>query len=225
MTRFPALPPPVQVVTSQPMGQLNNNKGTRPQQEKFKPDPIPMTYTELYLKLVQGGLLSPIDIPPLQPPYPRWYNENVRCDYHSGNRGHSTKNCTTLKRKVQDLIKKRELTFEDEDVPNVNRNPLPNHEGPKVNTVESDPKMQVKRNVKDVRMPIKLVHEVLVKARRLEGYQKKEKKVKDQEKYFCQYHGSTTGHAIQECPDFLELIQKMMNEGELEFCGRWKSKM
>ena len=31
MARFPALPPPVQVVTSQPMGQLNNNRGARPQ--------------------------------------------------------------------------------------------------------------------------------------------------------------------------------------------------
>ena len=28
------------------------------------------------------------------------------------------------------------------------------------------------------------------------------------------------GHAIQECPDFLELIQEMMNERKLEFCGR-----
>ena len=27
-------------------------------------------------------------------------------------------------------------------------------------------------------------------------------------------------HSIQECPDFLELIQEMMNEGELEFCGK-----
>ena len=56
VARFPALSLPVQVVTSQPMGQLNNNaKGTRPQQKKFKPDPIPMTYTELYPKLVQGA--------------------------------------------------------------------------------------------------------------------------------------------------------------------------
>ena len=97
VARFLALPPPMQVVTSQPMGQLNNNRGGRPQQEKFKPDPIPMTYTKLYPKLVQGGLLSPIDIPPLQPPYLRWYNENVHCDYHSGNRGHFTENYTSLK--------------------------------------------------------------------------------------------------------------------------------
>ena len=34
--------------------------------------------------------------------------------------------------------------------------------------------MQVKRNVKDVRMSMKLVHEVLVKAGRLDGCQRKE---------------------------------------------------
>ena len=121
----------------------------------------------------------------MQLPYPRWYNENVHCDYHSSNRGHSTKNCIALKQKVQDLIKKRELTFEDEDISNVNENPLSNHGGPKVNTIESDQEMQVKRNVKDVRMPMKIVHEVLVKAGRLEGYQRKEKEAKDQEKCFC----------------------------------------
>ena len=27
-------------------------------------------------------------------------------------------------------------------------------------------------------------------------------------------------HSIQECPDFLDLIQEMMNEGELEFYGK-----
>ena len=155
------------------MGQSNNNvRRARSQQEKFKPDPIPMTYTELYPKLVQDSLLSQIDIPPLQPPYPRWYNENVHY-YHSGNKGHSIENCTVLKQRVQDLIKKGELTFEDEDILNMNGNPLPNHEGPKVNAVETSQEMQVKRNVRDVRMPMKLVHEVLIKASRLEGYQRK----------------------------------------------------
>ena len=75
-----------------------------------------------------------------------------------------------------------------------------------MNAVESSQKMQVKRNVKDVRMPIKLVHEVLAKEGRLEGRQKKEEGTKDQEKCFCRYHRSTTDHAIQECLDFLELI-------------------
>ena len=75
-----------------------------------------------------------------------------------------------MKRKVQDLIKKEELTFEDEDIPNVNGNPLLNHGRPKVIAMESSQEMQVKRNVRDVRMPMKLVYEVLVKAGILEGY-------------------------------------------------------
>ena len=86
-----------------------------------------MTYTELYPKLVQLDFLVPMDIPPMQPPYLRWYNENARCDYHSGNRGHSTEDCTALKRKVHDLIKVGALAFDDEDVPDVNKNPLPDH--------------------------------------------------------------------------------------------------
>ena len=95
--------------------------------------------------------------------------------------GHSIENCTVLKQRVQDLIKKGELTFEDEDILNMNGNPLLNHEGAKVNVVENGEEMQVTRNVRDVRMPMKLVHEVLVKAGRLEGHQRKEKETKDQE--------------------------------------------
>ena len=53
-----------------------------------------------------------------------------------------------------------------------------------MNAVENSQKMQVKRNVRDVHMPMKLVHEVLAKAGRLEGYQRKEKETKDQEKCF-----------------------------------------
>ena len=82
------------------------------------------------------------------------------------------------------LIKKGKLTFEDEDIPDVNKNPLSNHGGPRVNMVESDPKMQVKRNVRDVHMPMKLVYKVLGKVSRLEGHQKKEEETKDQEKCF-----------------------------------------
>ena len=59
--------------------------------------------------------------------YLRWYNKNAHYDYHSSNKGHSTKDCTALKRRVHDLIKAGALTFEDEDVPNVNGNTLSDH--------------------------------------------------------------------------------------------------
>ena len=89
-----------------------------------------------------------------------------------------------------------------------------------MNTVESSQEMQVKKDVRDVRMPMKSVHKVLIKTGRLEGCQRKKEGTEDQEKCFCHYHGSTTDNSIQGCPDFLELIQEMMNEGELEFCGK-----
>ena len=67
-----------------------------------------------------------------------------------------------------------------------------------------------------------LVYEALVKAGRLKGRQGKEEKEIDQEKHYCRYHGEATGHSIQECPEFLKMIQGMMNGGEIEFCGKTK---
>ena len=86
-----------------------------------------------------------VSIPPIRPSYPRWYNENASCDYHFDNRGHSLEDCTALKWKVSEFIKKGELTFKDEDISNVNGNPLPNHGGPKVNAVEDSKDLQVKK--------------------------------------------------------------------------------
>ena len=54
---------------------------------------------------------------PLRPPFPRWYNADTRCDYHSGNSGHSIENCTAFKRKVRDLIKDGKLKFKESDEP------------------------------------------------------------------------------------------------------------
>ena len=88
------------------------------------------------------------------------------------------------------------MTFEDEDISNVNRNPLPNHGGSKVNAVKDNQDLQVKRDVRDVRMPMRLVHEALVKAGRLKGIQGKEEEEIDQEECYYRYHGETTGHSI-----------------------------
>ena len=88
---------------------------------------------------------------------PKWYKENANCDYHSSNRGYSFEDCTALKWEVSEFIKREELTFEDEDIPNVNGNPLPNHRRLKVNAVESNQKMQVKKDVRDVCMPMGVV--------------------------------------------------------------------
>ncbi|RDX70654.1 hypothetical protein CR513_50078, partial [Mucuna pruriens] len=42
--------------------------------------PIPMTYTKLFPLLLKEKLLETIPFKPLEPPYPRSYNHNARCD-------------------------------------------------------------------------------------------------------------------------------------------------
>ena len=79
----------------------------------------------------------------------------------------------------------------------MNGNPLPNHGGSKVNAVEDSKDLQVKRDIKDVRMPMRLVHKALVKAERLKGIQGKEDEEMNQEKAYCQYHDEMAGHSIQ----------------------------
>ena len=138
-----------------------------------------MTYTKLYPKLIQCSSLVPMDIPPLQPPYLRWYNENARYDYHSGNRGHSTKDCTSLKRKIHNLIKEGSLTFEDKDIHNVNGNPLPDHARPKINVMDNGLEMQIEKDVRAICMPMGIMHEALLKAGMLNGEREKKEEIEN----------------------------------------------
>ena len=65
-----------------------------------------------------------------------------------------------------------------------------------MNAVEDSQDLQVKKDVKDVRMPLRLVYKALVKAGRLKGEQEKEEGEMDQEKCYCQYHDKVMGHSI-----------------------------
>ena len=97
--------------------QPNDSRGkpNRQKIDKDKPrwDPIPISYTELFPKLVRVGHIEPVQLAPPRPPFLRWYNVHTRCDYHDRNSGHPRKNCTALKYRVQELINDGELTFED----------------------------------------------------------------------------------------------------------------
>ncbi|RDX93107.1 hypothetical protein CR513_24678, partial [Mucuna pruriens] len=85
-----------------------------------------MTYTKLFPLLLEQKLIEVVPLKPLEPPYPRCYNPNARCNYHGGAIGHATKRCWSLKHKVQDLLDDGLLRFEDKG-PNVQSNPLPAH--------------------------------------------------------------------------------------------------
>ena len=75
-----------------------------------------------------------------------------------------------------------------------------------MNAVDDSQDLQVKRDVKDIRIPMRLVYEALVKTGRLKDRQGKEDEETSQEKAYCQYHDEVMGHSIQECPEFLEMI-------------------
>ncbi|KAA0040172.1 uncharacterized protein E6C27_scaffold118G00070 [Cucumis melo var. makuwa] len=112
-------------------------QGSKTNSDTWRFDPVPMTYTELLPQLIQNRQLALIPIIPIQPPYPKWYDSNAQCDYHAGEAGHSTENCSALKRKVQSLINVGWLSLKKSgERPNVNENPLPNHENPKANAVD-----------------------------------------------------------------------------------------
>ncbi|RDY00547.1 hypothetical protein CR513_16266, partial [Mucuna pruriens] len=52
--------------------------------------PILMTYTKLFPLLLEQKLIEVVPLKPLEPPYPRSYNLNARCDYHGEAIGHAT---------------------------------------------------------------------------------------------------------------------------------------
>ena len=112
---------PAFMATSRPVYQPSGSRGKPSRQKinKDKPrwDPILITYTELFPKLVDIGHIEPVLLASLRPPFLRWYDAHARCNYHAGNPGHSTKNCTALKHQVQDLINLGKLKFEESNEP------------------------------------------------------------------------------------------------------------
>ncbi|KAK8675045.1 hypothetical protein V6N13_033118 [Hibiscus sabdariffa] len=141
---------------------------------------------------------------PTQPPYPPWFNPNLKCDYHAGNPGHHINDCTAFKYVVEQLLKAGMLSFEAPE-----KDPMPNHKG--VNVIVEGNDRQIKENVSDVTTPLKWVWERLVESGMLETSSMIGKTSK-----FCEYHESE-GHVIQDCEEFSQLIQTMMDNRELEF--------
>ncbi|KAA0040717.1 RNA-directed DNA polymerase (Reverse transcriptase), Ribonuclease H-like protein [Cucumis melo var. makuwa] len=106
---------------------------------------------------VQGQAHIPMI--PIQPSYPKWYDSNARCDYHARGAEHSSENCLALKRKVQSLVNAGWLSFKkSSEKPNVNENPLPNHENPKVNVVDELVE-KYKNEVYEIMMPMEELFE------------------------------------------------------------------
>ena len=66
-------------------------------------------------------------------------------------------------------------------------------------------------------MPMGTVYEVLFKAKMSDEEQERKKENKDGEEQYYQYHQRPMGHSIQDCQDFLDLVQGLIDEGRIEF--------
>ena len=67
--------PPTFMATSRPVDRSNGSKGKpsgqKIEKDKSRWDPIPITYTELFPKLVKIGHIEPVQLAPLRPSFPR----------------------------------------------------------------------------------------------------------------------------------------------------------
>ena len=137
-------------------------------------------------------------------PYPRWYDANATCDYHYGIKGHSTENFLALKNQVQALktVGYVSFGFDKAGGPNVISNPLPNHSGPKINAVLESLTEERKTHIRDVAMPMGIIHEKLVQVGFLQPRRREAIKGEKLSKAYCQYHFKVQRHVIQECREF-----------------------
>ncbi|XP_016730683.2 uncharacterized protein [Gossypium hirsutum] len=151
---------------------------------------------------------APLHLKPLQPPYPKWYDANAKCEYHAGISGHSIENCTGFKKAVERLIKMGVVKFDN--TPS-NENPLPNHGDQGVNAVGDIDMRRIKEGLAEVRTPMKMIWEEMVK-REMIISKERNRGVRD----YCEFHAEE-GDEIQECDEFKALVQSLLDNKELEF--------
>ncbi|XP_016755386.1 uncharacterized protein [Gossypium hirsutum] len=97
-----------------------------------------------------------------------------------------------------------------DDTPST-ENLLPNHGDQGVNAIGDTSMRMIKEDVVEVRMPMKVIWEEMVK-REMIIFEEGNKGVRD----YYEFHAEK-GHEIQECDEFKALVQSLMNNKELEF--------
>jgi len=88
---------------------------------------------------------------------PVWYRPDQTCAFHQGGRGHNIENCYGLKNAVQRLIDGKRIFFID-SAPNVQTNPLPNHDTAAVNMVADVQQSHLILDVQHIRTPLVPLH-------------------------------------------------------------------
>ncbi|KAI5424907.1 hypothetical protein KIW84_030908 [Lathyrus oleraceus] len=96
-----------------------------------------MPYAALFKKLMDLGMVQPRMLAPVRSDQrPPNYNENARCEFHSGAPGHNIEGCRAFKHTVQDLVESKALHFSL--LSDVNANPMSAHGQVMVNAIAED---------------------------------------------------------------------------------------
>jgi hypothetical protein len=120
-----------------------------------------VTYSFLLKKLLDLGLVQLRTLAPLRPDQrPPSYNENAKCEFHSGAPGHNVEDCKAFKHVVQDLVDSKAINFAPS--PNVNANPMPAHGQRGVNAISGEDRVGLSE-VDQLKTPLAEVKRRLLK--------------------------------------------------------------
>ncbi|XP_070031705.1 uncharacterized protein [Nicotiana tomentosiformis] len=111
--------------------------------------PIAEPIAQLYERLKAAAYVTPIPAVVLENPS-QWVNLKKTHAYHSGMKGHTIKECRTLKYKIHTLIYTKVIQA-NKAGPNVHNNPLPNHRGKGVNVIETDEEWDQEGSIRLIR--------------------------------------------------------------------------
>ncbi|XP_039000331.1 uncharacterized protein LOC120126117 [Hibiscus syriacus] len=114
---------------------------------------------------------------------------------------------------VQALRRRNVINFGDSEQPKVSQNPLPNHAGAGINAVAEEKGKRIVMDVSEVESPMLWVWCQMVKVGLLKPSLSCDQYSSEE---VCHYH-NCAGHNIQQCRDFLKLVQGMMDKKEIEF--------
>ncbi|KAA3473758.1 hypothetical protein EPI10_024114 [Gossypium australe] len=144
------------------------------------------------------------------PPYPKWYDSDAHYDYHAGIAGHLIENCTAFKQVVERLIKMGVVKLDD--TPSA-ENPLPSHGDKGINEIGEKVTRNIKGDISEVNTSLRIVWSEMVRRGLIES---DSVKGCGRTRNYCEFH-KAEGHEIQECVEFRNLVQSLMDNKELEF--------
>ncbi|XP_050886555.1 uncharacterized protein LOC127091875 [Lathyrus oleraceus] len=148
-------PPPQQKA---PKAKSQVKKGTDRQFDK-----PPVTYTLLFKRLRDLGLVRPRILVPVElHRRPANYDENAKCEFHSGAPGHNIEGCRAFKHAVQNMVDSKAISLAP--TLNVNANPVPMHGPVEVKVMSKDKRGIEVTKGDQLKTPMSMVPKHLMKS-------------------------------------------------------------